>query len=132
MPKSRDKTQSEQFDYVVELATENMRLCQIERSTIMLMAHVQRQEYEDERLIGLIPRSERKEFKTHVLPRLREEKRTYRDRALIITFSLNWDSPRTDLRVHELRRPVAKKGPWAVAAGRARNAPFETQAPQQV
>ncbi len=88
MPKSRDKTQSEQFDYVVELATENMRLCQIERSTIMLMAHVQRQEYEDERLIGLIPRSERKEFKTHVLPRLREEKRTYRDRALIITFSL--------------------------------------------
>jgi hypothetical protein len=64
------KTRPRRVDRAFYLARENQQLARIERTAIILMAHIYQRKYEKTKIVKLIPTQDRKAFVTNIAPAL--------------------------------------------------------------
>ncbi|WP_108860588.1 hypothetical protein [Ruegeria sp. Alg231-54] len=79
---------SKLLDRVMSLARENSEMREKERSVLLLMAHIAQGHYTPDQLVEHVPKHRRKIFLKSIAPGLANRSRYYRNRALVLTFSL--------------------------------------------
>ena len=82
------KMRPRRIDRVFYLARENQELARIERTAIILMAHIYQRKHKPNKITTLIPTPDRKAFVTNIAPTLDHKSLCYRTRALVLTYCL--------------------------------------------
>jgi transposase len=76
------------IDRIFCLARENQELARIERTAIVLMAHIFQRKHKHTKIVTLVPTQDRKAFVTNIAPTLDHKSACYRTRALVLTYYL--------------------------------------------